>query len=125
MHTPCRVTCEVSCVVLFGKMYTPPALGQARWKSAKQRADGLPCLHKPVLARDGQYQKSVCRQTQDVDQRVRFSGSHKNVPFHWVCCLAGRGGGGHFTIHSQPFIQLLGSSGPAVTKTGYHRIMDT
>ena len=30
MHTPCTVTCEVSGVVLFGEMYTPPPLGQAR-----------------------------------------------------------------------------------------------
>ena len=32
----------------------------------------------------------------------------------------------HFTIHSQSIIySFCGSPGPAVTKTEYHRIMDT
>ena len=57
---------------------------------------------------------------EDVGQRVRFCISHKNVPVCWVCCLAGRrGGGGGFwalsvtlqSIHSHSFTHSVAAPG--------------
>ena len=53
MNTPCSVTCEVSRVVLFGKMYTPPPLGKHAGSQQNNGPTGSHAYTSPCLRATG------------------------------------------------------------------------